>query len=179
MINWTHTVCFTYIFSVYTVCCCAAMAFFQVWFSYVKRLYFLCHFSLSWIAHGFCKNVVIEFFQFCFLSKGEIKQDFLSICHVWQKGRFILPIYGCAVPSLDSSVRRILEGVDLKLPSETSPYFLLQLLVCSYCAQWSLAVCKATAYRFFMAYYWSFSSPLVSVPMVASKWLLRLIFTGL
>lgn len=85
------------------------------------------------------------------------------------QGRFILPIYGYAASSLHSGVRLILECVALKPPSDIFPYFLFQLLACSFCAQWSLVVCKAMAYMFLMAYSLSFSSPLDSVPMVASK----------
>lgn len=99
-------------------------------------------------------------------------RTFYPCCHGLQ-GRFILLIFGYAASSLHLGVRLSLECA-LKPPSDPSLYFLFQLLAPHTVPNRAWLCVRPRPTIFLMAYYLTFSSPLDSVPMVASKWLCRL-----
>lgn len=63
------------------------MEFFQVWFSYVRRLYFVVSFftflNFTW-ALPKCGHWILLFFVSCWKVKSN--SAFCTCCHVWQKG---------------------------------------------------------------------------------------------
>lgn len=143
-----HTMFYLYTFNVYSLLLVLVWNSFKCDFQLWRDSSPLCHFSFSWIVHGFHENVVIEFFVlvwwvfgFClFLVCGFILFCFFLPVERWNQvrffiyivtsdkeltGQFILSVFTCAAPSFLSSVRLMLEYVDQQPLSEASPCFLL------------------------------------------------------